>query len=396
MTSASELVKVLNAAAASPPEAGKEERLALIAACDKLKNSFETPMEASLRFIFSPHHSVALRLAIDVKLFDAAAELSKNNKEITLEGLSSKITTEPLFIARIMRFLAVMNIFSEVGKDTYTTTPLAAAYVSDSLYAHAIVHMTSQNEVIAQLPRYFEEKGYKNPDDAFNGPFQYARQTDKHCFEWLAAQPRLQNSFNKVMSISRTPGVQSWFEYFPVDSKLGGKSKAEPLLVDIGGGVGHDLIALREHYPTLNGTLIVQDIPVVIDSVQGLPAGIQAMAHDFFQPQPVRNAKAYYLANVLHDWPDKQALQILNHIRDAMSEDSIVLVHENVIPEVNVSAFSASTDLIMMSNFSSLERTEQQYKALLEEAGLALVKTWAPDGAVKGEGRKLVEAVLRE
>ena len=104
------------------------------------------------------------------------------------------------------------------------------------------------------------------------------------------------------MGISRTGREQRWFDFFPVKPKLRAESASAPLLVDIGGGVGHDLIAFKQQDPTLSGELIVQDIPVVIDSIKELPNGIKAMKHDFFAPQPVKGAKAYYLGHVLHDW----------------------------------------------------------------------------------------------
>jgi hypothetical protein len=82
----------------------------------------------------------------------------------------------------------------------------------------------------------------------------------------------------------------------------------------------------------------VQDLPIVIESLKpgDLPEGIEAQAHDFFKPQPVKGANAYYLAAVLHDWPDKQALQILGQIREAMRKKSVVLINENALPERGV------------------------------------------------------------
>lgn len=38
--------------------------------------------------------------------------------------------------------------------------------------------------------------------------------------------------------------------------------------------------------------------------------GVEMMAHDFFTPQPVQNAKYYYLRTVLHDWADDKAVPI--------------------------------------------------------------------------------------
>lgn len=90
--------------------------------------------------------------------------------------------------------------------------------------------------------------------------------------------------------------------------------KSEPLLVDVGGEIGHDLIAFKQKFPSLPGKLIVQDIPVVIEAVQDLPSGIEAMKHDFLTPQPVKGAKAYCMCSVIcHLLVDTQFRAVRNH-----------------------------------------------------------------------------------
>jgi len=94
----------------------------------------------------------------------------------------------------------------------------------------------------------------------------------------------------------------------------------------------------------------------------------------------VKGARAYYLRTVLHDWPDKQVLQILARVREAMTSDSLLLINEMILPESNVALSSATADLMMMVSFASLERTQQQFETLLDKAGLQLVKVWTrPD-----------------
>src|SRR5258706_168577 len=199
-----------------------------------------------------------------------------------------------------MRFLVGMGIFNEVGQDTFTSTPIASAYVTASPMAQGVIHMcvnqnviplrsrakcvyrTTANEIVSSLPSYFSKNGYQSPGDAYNGPFQYARSTNLHCFDWIATQPKLQHAFNVVMGMTRPGRSNRWFEVFPASLKLHVQSPSDVLIVDIGGGVGHDLISFKEKYLDLPGMLILQEISVVIDSIANLPAGIQAMKHDFF------------------------------------------------------------------------------------------------------------------
>lgn len=150
--------------------------------------------------------------------------------------------------------------------------------------------------------------------------------------------------------------------------------------MDIGGGQGQDLRKLKARLPNLPGKFILQDLPAVLDSAADLPAGIQAQNHDFFRPQPIRNAKVYFMRTVLHDWPDKQATQILGQVRDAMGPGSMLLISETILPESGALLPSVLSDMHMMGSFASLERTQEQWRALLEQAGLQLVQVWFPEG----------------
>ena len=181
--------------------------------------------------------------------------------------------------------------------------------------------------------------------------------TRLYYFDWLKSQPWYQSAFNTVMGIQRMNRGEEWFEFYPVKDRLRAGS-SETLLVDVGGGLGHDLPAFKKPFPELPGKLIVQDLPVFIDDVKGLPFGIEAMKHDFFTPQPVRYAKAYYLRTVLHDWPDKQAREILSNIRLAMNKHSILLINEDALPENNVPLYPAELGISMMAAFSSLDRAQ--------------------------------------
>ena len=164
--------------------------------------------------------------------------------------------------------------------------------------------------ILSRLSGYFQQNGFKNPSDAYDGPFQYAMGTKLHYFQDLQSKSRLQEAFNTTMGMQRMNRGEEWFDFYPVDKKLQVKADSQPLIVDVGGGLGHDIVAFKEKFPGLPGKLIVQDLPVVIDEIKGLPSGIEATAYDFFKPQPVKGAKVYYLRTVLHDWPDKQAREI--------------------------------------------------------------------------------------
>ena len=79
----------------------------------------------------------------------------------------------------------------------------------------------------------------------------------------------------------------------------------------------------------------------------------------------------------LHDWPDSKAHDILTSLRPSFTKGySKLLLSENVIPDRGAHWLSTAVDMIMLTNFSSCERTERQWRALLEPAGFKIVKIW--------------------
>ena len=75
------------------------------------------------------------------------------------------------------------------------------------------------------------------------------------------------------------------------------------LIVDQGGGKGHDLEEFVERMgmgeregegegEVLDGKLVLQDLPAVVEQARtGLNPRVTAMAHDFFEDQPVRGTR---------------------------------------------------------------------------------------------------------
>ena len=53
--------------------------------------------------------------------------------------------------------------------------------------------------------------------------------------------------------------------------------------------------------------------------------------HDFFTPQPVKDASVFLLRNIIHDWPDKYCLQILRHLRDAAAPHTRLVIVDSLV-----------------------------------------------------------------
>ena len=79
----------------------------------------------------------------------------------------------------------------------------------------------------------------------------------------------------------------------------------------------------------------------------------------------------YVLANVLHDWDDTRAIEILRNCRKAMAGTGRVLIIERLIPEGHGDPLpTLLSDINMLVITGGQERTNAEYWSLLEAAAL--------------------------
>jgi hypothetical protein len=91
----------------------------------------------------------------------------------------------------------------------------------------------------------------------------------------------------------------------------------------------------------------------------------------FFDAAP-KGADAYVLSAILHDWADEQALTILQACRAAMSDNTVLLVIEQVLEPGGASTFSALLDIAMLVLLGGKERSHEEFAALFAAADLEL------------------------
>lgn len=172
-------------------------------------------------------------------------------------------------------------------------------------------------------------------------------------------------------------------------------------LVDLGGGQGQSIAQMLKAFPSLKpDRMVLQDLPEPIAQAEesagtsSLPKGVKAMVHDFWTPQPVKGAKAYFFRRIMHDYSDENCSKILSHVRDAMAPDSKVLIADMVMPkrvhEADLPAAAMDNCVMVMGG---KERTAEGFEKILDDAGLKLEKIWqSREGGAAGN---IVEAKLK-
>ncbi|KAH6900562.1 S-adenosyl-L-methionine-dependent methyltransferase [Thelonectria olida] len=344
----------------------EDARKSLIATASALIAELENPGEIMARVGWGePTRTAALRTAFELGLLKKLTD-----KPASSEDLAAGTKAEPALVARVLKHLAAYGLINESFEGMIPT--------------------------FHGLPEFLAKMDYQSPSNADDGPVQYGLEIDKPFFAILQSNPRLGSAFNNFMA-GYAAARPRWVSFYPFQERLGGASGDGPLVVDVGGGLGHELASLDaargESFP---GQLVLQDLPSVIGEAQEsreLPGTVKAVAHDFFEPQPAeyRGARAYFMRLILHDWPDAKCAVILAHLRDAMVKGhSRLLINEAVLADTGAPWQQTSLDWTMMGMLVSRERTESQWRELLGKAGLKISGIWSKDA------ESVIEAVLED
>ncbi|PTE06651.1 methyltransferase [Mesorhizobium helmanticense] len=142
-------------------------------------------------------------------------------------------------------------------------------------------------------------------------------------------------------------------------------------LCDVGGGSGFLISNIAEEYPEIDCLLF--DLPQVIDACRAAvqAQGVIACSGSFFQSVP--QADAHVLSNVLHDWPDDKAIEILRNVRRGEDHRATLFLLEMMLGGDSEPLLARSTDLNMLVLTGGRERTRLEFDTLLAKAGYSVV-----------------------
>jgi hypothetical protein len=56
------------------------------------------------------------------------------------------------------------------------------------------------------------------------------------------------------------------------------------------------------------------------------------MQHDFFTPQPVKDADIYLYRWIFHNWDDEKSISILRNLIPALKKGAMILVNDGCLP----------------------------------------------------------------
>ena len=277
---------------------------------------------------------------------------------------------------RVLRALASVGVFTEDEKRGFALTPLSETLRTDapgSLRAFATVELGEEHYPAWGELLHSVKTGKIAFDRAFGMPV----------WEFFEQNPENAKTFNDAMTgmtLAVNGAVLSGYDFSPI-----GK------IVDVGGGHGSLIASILKANPQMKGVLF--DAPSVAEGarsrieVAGIADRCEVVPGDFFQSLP-GGGDAYILKWIIHDWDDERSITILRNCHSAMTEAGKLLLVEAVVPRGSEPHFSKFIDLNMLVMTGGRERTENEYRMLLEASGFKLTRTIpteSPMSVIEGE-----------
>jgi O-methyltransferase domain len=316
--------------------------------------------------------SQAISVFARLGVADALANGPRNAEEITDQTGAHGPT-----LYRLLRALGSVGVVAELEDRRFASTPFSEMLRSDvsgSLRDYAtVIGLPFQRDPWTDLYKTIQ-----------TGESAFDRVHGTKFFDYLAEHPEEAALFDASMNLvstALTASIVQAYDFTPFST-----------VVDVGGGRGGLLAAILAANPHLQGVLF--DKPAVVAGAEEVMSSAQVadrckvVSGDFINSVP-GGGDAYLLSNVIHNWDDDHAVQILGRCRAAMANMGCVLLAELVLPTGVEPSMAKLADLGMLVMTSGgRERTEAEYRTLFDRAGLRLTRIVPSTGPVS-----LLEAV---
>ena len=336
------------------------------------KTKTQSPQDYLIQIATAHWMSRFLYVAARMNLADQLAERPKTAEEL---AEATGAAAPPLY--RFMRTLAGLGLFTDDSEHRFSLTPLGQPLRTGTAGSVRGSVLTLGGDIFTRALdhlHYSVQTGRTSFEKAFGVPL----------FDWLASHPAEASMFSETMvglHGAEPPAVAAAYDFAEFGT-----------IVDVGGATGNLLSTILGCYQKPRGILfdlphVVADAPELI-SARGLANRIKIESGSFFENVP-SDGDVYLLSHVIHDWSEPQCLTILGNCRRAMQPNSRLLIIEMVLPTGNAPHFGKMLDIIMLAVPGGQERTEPEYRALLDKAGFRLRRVVPTKSAVS-----VVEAAL--
>ncbi|KAM3450323.1 hypothetical protein MY3296_006211 [Beauveria thailandica] len=336
--------------------------------------ALEEPFETVQRLAYSPLPLITTRIAQRHDIFATLVAGSQQGQgPVSFDALKEATGLQDAVLESVLDYLGSQGMLSEPVRGQYValglTQLMAAPLLQDAIthfHDNCLPAFAALNTVLS------------SPSEKLNA-FEVGQHSTVDFYTWLETHPTQQGAFHRFME-AQFATLPTWLDAVDFASELGGAdlgSAEHVVFVDVGGGNGQQIAALKEKFPGLKGRAILQDRPEVLERALKVD-GMEKMSYDYLTEQPVKNACVYYFRQIMHNNDDATCIRILQSQLPAMGPSSVIVIDDKCLSDDKPPhdapgvEYTAALSIAMKVMFNAQERREAHWRALLSEVGLAI------------------------
>ncbi|MCP4748117.1 MAG: methyltransferase [Desulfobacteraceae bacterium] len=327
-----------------------------------MKHADISAHEQMMKFMLGKWISKPIYTAAELKIADFLADGPKS-----IEQLASLSQSHAPSLYRLLRALASIGIFKENSQGEFDLTPMAQCLTTGSL-----------RPIILMMHSHWHDKVWDNLlDSVKTGHSAFEKVHGMPAYAYFQNNPHAAEIFNEANAIKAATAHRTIVEAYDF-SQAG-------TITDIGGGTGALMVEILKKNPSLKG--IVTDLAHTVPSAksyivkQNLQSRCEVIACDFFHEIP-SGSDLYLMSHVIHNWQDVDCRTILKNCHKAMTSGGTLLIIEHLIAQGNEPSIVKLLDLEVFLMGKGKERTETEFRELLESTGFVLNKILPAAGGV--------------
>jgi hypothetical protein len=309
--------------------------------------------------------SRALYVATKLGLADAIGDTQKSTQEI-----AAALQLHEGHLYRLMRMLASLGVFAETSPRVFKNSKTSAFLrVDHPQTVRAMVLMHNSPEMTKPWVEHLEES-------IRDGGIPFAKANGVDLFSYMDQNKDFDLLFSEAMdSVENLAGNQ-----FLEDFNWGAFER----IIDVGGSKGSKSISILKSYPKLKA--VVFDRPQIIAAAKShwigkiadsVLARIGFHPGDMFESLPSAESDhdLYVFFAIFHGLSDNESAKVLNNLKLAIgAKQAYVLIGDAVAEETHIDPITAAFDMQMLIGTAGRERTDSEWRDLLDKAGFEIVE----------------------